>query len=67
MTPVTRELYNQIQDQAPDVYEMIRDLDTELAELHLAGLVLQRQRMKLIEGFAKTRATARAIMEKPWP
>ncbi len=49
VSPGTRNLYEMLEIDFPDIYEYVRDLDTSLAELHLSGMQLIRTRQMLIE------------------
>lgn len=49
MTPDMRQLYEKARKRYPDIYEQLRDIDSNLAALHHAGLDLQRQRLHLLQ------------------
>lgn len=51
--PSVKDLYKLIKEKAPYTYEVLISLDRDLAELHRAGMQVQRYRLHAIEQFEK--------------
>lgn len=61
MSPFVRQLYELAEHEHPQVYEMLRDLDAQLAELHHAGMEIQRARLQMLKTLASARPSTTAI------
>jgi hypothetical protein len=61
MNPI--DLYKEAKDKYPAIYEVLLNLDKRLAELHNAGMDIQRERLYLLHELTKSK-TDNYIIEK---